>query len=335
MGDGARTMTRRDALRITAVTGVAGAFGGGIAVSLLRQLGLHHVSETRTRMGTVVTLTAVHPDADDARSMIGTAFEEMARLEALLSRHRPDTPVARLNLSGVLERPPAELVEVLAHAQSVSRASGGAFDVTVLPLVRLWESSFAERGRPPAHAAIEATRRLVDYRRLEVTGDRVTLADAGMAVSLDGIAKGFVVDRTIGLLAALGADRVLVNAGGDMASAGEGSLRDPWSVGIQDPHRPEEIVDVVRLAGDCIATSGDYQGSFTQDRRYHHIVDPRTGRSPETVSSASVVARSAMQADALSTAVMVLGPEPGVALLDSTPGVSGLIVGKLGERIRT
>lgn len=328
-------VTRREALRITAVTGVAVAFGGGIATALWRQLGLHRVSETRSLMGTIVTLTVLHPEAGEARRMIGAGFAEMLRLESILSRHRPDTPVATLNVTGSLERPPAELVAVLAHARSVSRASAGAFDVTVLPLVRLWEASFTATGRPPSDDAIETTRRLVGYRRLDVSDDRIAFAQAGMALSLDGIAKGFVVDRAIETLVARGADRVLVDAGGDMATAGEGSLREPWSVGIQDPHRPGEVVDVVRLAGECVATSGDYQQSFTRDRRYHHIVDPRTGRSPEALSSASVVAPSAMQADALSTAVMVLGPHAGAALLESTPGVAGVIVDKVGRRIRT
>ncbi len=330
-----RGMTRRDALRITAVSGIAAAFGGGVTASLLRQLGLHRVSETRTLMGTVVTLTVVHAEAGEARGMIGAAFEEMLRLESLLSRHRADTPVASLNASGVLDEPPTELVEVLLHARSVSEATGGAFDVTVLPLVRLWESSFAAHGGPPSDTSVDRTRGLVDYRRLEISGDRVAFAEDGMALSLDGVAKGFVVDRAVEVFVSRGADRVLVDAGGDMASAGAGSLRDPWSVGIQDPHRPEDIVHLVRLAGDCVATSGDYQQSFTQDRRYHHIVDPRTGRSPEAVASASVVAPSAMQADALSTAVMVLGPSAGIALLHSTPGVSGIIVDKVGRRIRT
>lgn len=328
-------VTRREVLRITAVTGVAAVFGGGVATALLRQLGLHRVAETRSLMGTVVTLTVVHPEADEARRMIGAGFAEMVRLESILSRHRRDTPVGALNATGSLERPPAELVTVLACARTVSGASAGAFDVTVLPLVRLWEASFAATGRPPSDQAIETTRRLVDYRRLDVSEDRVAFADTGMALSLDGIAKGFVVDRAVETLVARGADRVLVDAGGDMATAGAGSVREPWSVGIQDPHRPRELVDVVRLAGECVATSGDYQQSFTRDRRHHHIVDPRTGRSPEVLSSASVVAPSAMQADALSTAVMVLGPDAGVALLDSTPGAAGVIVNKIGERIRT
>jgi thiamine biosynthesis lipoprotein len=328
-------VTRREALRITALTGVTVALGGGGVAAVLRHLGLHRVSETRSLMGTIVTLTAIHPEAAEAGRMIGAGFAEMVRLESLLSRHRPDTPVGKLNAEGSLQRPPSELLAVLAHAGSVSRASDGAFDATVLPLVRLWESSFATTGRPPSDDAIDATRRRVDYRGLDVREDRIAFAQPGMALSLDGIAKGFVVDRAIETLVARGADRVLVDAGGDMATAGDGSIREPWSVGIEDPHRPGGVVDVVRLAGACVATSGDYQQSFTQDRRYHHIIDPRTGRSPEALSSASVVAPSAMQADALSTAVMVLGPDAGAALLDSTPGVSGVIVDKLGRRTRT
>jgi thiamine biosynthesis lipoprotein len=156
-----------------------------------------------------------------------------------------------------------------------------------------------------------------------------------MSVTLDGIAKGYVVDRTVATLVGAGADRVLVDAGGDMASGGQGSIDEPWTVAVQDPRDESRAVGLVRLAGECIATSGDYLQSFTEDRSAHHIIDPRTGRSPAHTASVSVVAESAMAADALSTAVMVLGPDAGVRLLEPLDGVEGLVVTKGGEALRT
>lgn len=333
MSDG--SLSRREALRITAVAGLSAAFGGGLTVGVLREARLRRVSETRTRMGTVVTLTSVHPDAAAARAMIRAGFDEMARLESVLSRHRPDTAVGRLNAAGNLVEAPTELLTVLRRAREVSEQSEGAFDPTVAPLLGLYERVFESTGRPPADADVRAALVLVDYRGVEVAGRAVSFADPRMSITLDGIAKGYIVDRTIDVLVRRGAERVLVDAGGDMSTAGSGSTVDPWTVAVQDPHRPRGTVGVVQLGGQCIATSGDYMGSFTRDRRFHHIIDPRTGWSPPALSCVSVVARTAMLADALSTTVMVLGAERGLELLARRPDVEGLIVTKMGERLRS
>lgn len=327
-------MDRRQALRITAVAGLSVAFAGGLGAGVLRQLGLRRVRETRTRMGTVVTLTVVSPDADEARSWIRGAFAEMERLEAVLSRHRDDSALGRLNREGRLSAPPPELLGVLMRASEVSRLSGGAFDATVAPLLRLYERSFALTGRAPSDVRVAEALALVDHGAVKVGDDMVAFERPGMAVTLDGIAKGYIVDRTLDVLVARGADRVLVDAGGDMATAGAGSLDEEWTVGIQDPHT-EGVLGLVRLGGGCIATSGDYMRTFTEDRRLHHILDPRTGRSPEETSSVSVICGTAMEADALSTALLVLGPERGIELLERISGAEGMIVTKDGARFRS
>ena len=120
-----------------------------------------------------------------------------------------------------------------------------------------------------------------------------------------------------------------------MATAGAGSAADPWTIAIQDPHNEAGYAGLVRLGGECIATSGDYMQAFTEDRRFHHIIDPRSGASPIETSGVSVVAGSAMEADALSTAALVLGPDDGIALLERRRGVEGLIVTKDGRRVRS
>ena len=333
--DGARTMDRRQVLRITAVSGAAVALGGGILSGVLRRAGLHRVRETRTRMGTVVTITVVHPEVDVAKRMVSASFAEMERLESLLSRHRADTPVARLNAVGSLVEAPAELVEVVERAQMFSAITDGAFDITIKPLLDLYGRWFASAEAPPSGEDVSAALKLVDYRGVRVEGHSIELADPRMSITLDGIAKGYIVDRTIDVLVAAGAERVMVNAGGDMASAGDGSVDDPWTISIQDPHDEERYVELVRLGGDCIATSGDYMRTFTEDRRFHHIIDPRTGYSPPLTSSVSVVASTAMDADALSTAVLVLGPRKGLDLLEGLDGVDGVIVTKAREQVRT
>ncbi|MDX1494145.1 MAG: FAD:protein FMN transferase [Longimicrobiales bacterium] len=328
-------MTRREVLRITAVSGLSAAFGAGIVSAVLRDARLHRVRRTRSRMGTLVTLTVVHPDAAAAEAMTEAAFQEMERLESILSRHRPDAALGRLNAQGRLDQPPSELVAVLREALALARASQGAFDPTVLPLLELYQRSFASAQGPPSPDEVAAALTRVDYRQVHLSAAEVVLDGPGVGVTLDGIAKGFVVDRTVETLVRLGAERVLVDAGGDMATAGEGAAGEPWTVAIQDPHRREGRAASLRLAGEGLATSGDYLNRFSPDGRHHHILDPRTGRSPEQASSVSVVAPTAMQADGLSTAVMVMGPEQGLELLEKTGGVEGLVLAKNGERRET
>ena len=328
-----RSISRRDALRITAGVGLGVAFGAGVGAELFRRAGLRRIRETRMQMGTVVTLTVVHPDGAAARAMVTSAFEEMERLESILSRYRRESAVGRLNRAGRLDAPPRALVEVLTLADQVSRRSAGAFDVTIGPLIDLHVDAFRTSGMPPAEREIDRVLARVDYRGLDVDGERVELAEPGMGVSLDGIAKGFIVDRTVGHLVAGGAERVLVDAGGDMASGGGGIGVDPWTVGVQHPRSGEDLVGRVRLDGASIATSGDYLRHFTPDRRHHDILDPRTGRSPDRVSSATVVASSAARADALSTAALVLGPEDGVQLIDRLDDAECLLVAKDGTRV--
>lgn len=330
-----RSLSRRDALRITAVAGVSVAFGGGLGVGILRQAGLRRFSETRFRIGTVVTITVVHPEQEAARQMVAASFSEIERLESKLSRHRADTPVARLNATARLDNPPPALLTVLDCADRYARMTDGAFDVTIAPLLSLYERSFVDLGRAPVDEEVEAALELVDYRALHVTDRSIDFDDPRMSLTLDGIAKGFIVDRTVGVLVAHGSERVMVNAGGDMATGGSRSEADPWTIGIQDPHDDSDYVGLIRLGGECIATSGDYLSSFTEDRRLHHIIDPRTGRSPARASSVSVVASTAMDADAISTAVMVLGPEAGLAMLEQLPDAEGVVVTKDGQRFRS
>lgn len=302
-------LSRRQALRITAVAGVSTAFGGGLIRTLVNEAGLHRVRESRPAMGTVVTLTVLHPEPGAAREMVRSAFDEMKRLEGILTRHDQAGGVARLNRNGVLHAAPLELLHVLDAARVVSERTDGAFDVTALPLLEVMERAFAERGAPPSDEEVRTARRHVDYRGIEVDGRTISLRP-GARITLDGVAKGFIVDRTRDLLSRMGAERILVDAGGDMsASEGDRSLA-PWTVAIQNPES-EDAAELLHLRDGSVATSGDYMRTFTLDRRHHHILDPRTGRSARGGASVSVLHGSAMWADAFSTAHMVLGPGEG------------------------
>jgi thiamine biosynthesis lipoprotein len=328
--------TRRQALRITAVAGLGLAFGGAVTAGIFRMSGLRRVRATRTQMAMRVTITAIHPDVAFAREMVDDAFAEIERLEGVLSRHRPGTALDQLNRKGIVYDAPEELLAVLATSRRFSELTGGAFDPTIAPVLALYERELAASGGLPAAAEIDEALALVDYRAVVVVGKTVRFEKPGMTLTLDGIGKGFIVDRAADGLVAAGADRVMVEAGGDVAtSGGPGDGFDGWQLAVQDPRSANGVLGVLTVDGEAVSTSGDYVHSFSDDREAHHIVDPRTGRSPEGASAATIIAPTAMESDALSTGVMVLGPAEGVALLDSLDGVEGLIITKEGRALRS
>lgn len=327
-----RKVTRRDALRITAVGGAALVLGGGLTREILRRAGLRRVTETRPRLGTLVTITAVHEDGEAARAIVRSGFAEIERLESILNRHVPDTPMSALNRDSVLAPVPDELRAVLRRAETVHELSGGAFDPTVAPLLRTYERRHERDGSLPTRTEIERALGSVGFDGIELADGSVRFNRPGMALTLDGIAKGFVVDRAVGAIAATGAERIMVDAGGDIASGGAAVRDEPWTIAVGAPDDPDRSLARLRLSGQAVATSGDYMQAFTQDRRHHHILDPRTGRSPEHTSSVTVVTDTAMDADALSTALLVLGPEEDLAMLERVPGAEALVVTKDGRR---
>jgi len=323
-----RSLPRRQVLRISAAVGASAVLGGGLLRSVLENAGLHRVRQTRTQMGTLVSISAVHPDAEAARMMVADTFDEIERLESLLSRHRAGTPVWSLNETGVIRAPAREVLEVVQKGLDYSALTAGAFDITIAPLLNLYNSSFSETGVAPPRDEVRRALALVGSRHVRVSESEIAFEKVGMAVTLDGIAKGYIVDRAVEVLQKRGATRVLVNAGGDMSSAGEALGGEAWRIGLQDPRVPDGNLDVVQLRGESVATSGDYMQYLTPDMSLHHILDPRTGSSPGHTSGVSVVAPSAMAADALSTAALVLGPRDGMELLERLDGIEGMIVTK-------
>jgi thiamine biosynthesis lipoprotein len=165
-----------------------------------------------------VTISVTHESVVDARALVEAAFAELERLEAILSRHRTGSPLDHLAKERILRDPPRELVRVLRRAQEVSNQSGGAFDVSIAPLLSLYQSKVASADpHLPSDAEVARSLSLVDFQRIRVEDDAIALELPGMAITLDGIAKGFVVDRVVQTLAVRGAQPLLVEAGGDFA----------------------------------------------------------------------------------------------------------------------
>jgi thiamine biosynthesis lipoprotein len=290
----------------------------------------------RPAMGTLVSVSAVGPSADRLDEAIGRAFEEMDRLIALLSRFEPASPVSQLNAAGRLDGAPPEVVRVVRNALDYHAVSGGAFDATVAPLVDLFADRFG-RDAPVAPTAAEVREALerVGSRHVAVERRRIRFAREGVAVTLDGIAKGYIVDGMARALDRRGVTRYLINAGGDIRTRGAKQPGRPWTIAVRDPSPRATFPDTIHLTDAAVATSGSYEACFDDDRAFHHIVSAETGRSPEGVASVSVVAPTAMAADALATGTFVLGPRDGVALIERLGGCACLIIDRDGRQWRS
>lgn len=291
------------------------------------------LQDQRIMMGTVVSVTVFTHDEERGRDAIEAAFTEIARVEALTSRHAEEGEVSRINGQGRREeRFPVsrELATILERSLHFSRLSGGAFDVTVAPLIVLWLGP--EGVRVPSGAAVRAALPKVDYRKLTVnTGTGTLTLPVGMAVDLDGIAKGHAVDRAVRVLRLRGIEAAIVDAGGNIGLLGAPPRGGMWRVGIKHP-REDGLVGTLLLERGSVATSGDYQHfTVVNGVRYHHLLDPSTGRPASGVMSVTVTAARAIDADALSTAVFVLGAEKGMTLVEELDGVDAVIVTGRGE----
>ncbi len=320
-------MNRRGFIRLFAAMGVAAASGNLLNQSLaLRSLGpTSTVTLTRPMMGTSVSISVLDVNNFRATEAAEAALAEMEQLEKILSRYRPDSPVYRLNQDGHLVRAPMELLKVLDRARFFSELSEGAFDVTVQPIVDLISRSFAASGQPPSESELANILRDVDYHDIELAGSTIGLRH-GSGVTLDGIAKGYIVDRAIEVLKGQGCQNALVAASGDIRTLGDKENGKGWRVGIQDPLRPDNLIRIMNVADRAVATSGDYEIFFDANKQYFHIVNPKTGHSPQEIHSATIVANNAMDADAIGTTVMVLGARQGLELVERIEGAECFLV---------
>ena len=282
------------------------------------------LGEHRLAMGTLVSVTVFGGTPSDTEPAVSAAFEEIERVEALTTRYGAGSPIAVLNGRGG-GPVSVDAGRVIARSLAVSEATAGAFDATVAPLVDAW--TFDEDAQLPEHADIQRALERVGYRGVAVdtAAWRVDLA-AGAAVDLDGIAKGYAVDRAISVLRGRGIEAAIVDAGGDVGLLGDSPHAGGWRIGVKHP-RAEGLLGVLVLDGGSVATSGDYQRCAVIDGvRYHHILDPSTGYPARGVMSVTVAARRCVDADALATAVFVMGARDGLAFVEAAEGVEAVLV---------
>ncbi|MFP4071230.1 MAG: FAD:protein FMN transferase [Desulfovibrionales bacterium] len=329
------TCTRRTFLRRSAMLGLGVCvFGLAPLSSQAARFGRdgHVFSTTRVMLGTIVHMTVVHPSKDLAQEAVGRAYEEMQSLSKVFDRHQADTALSVFNEKGMLKAAPQELLQVMDRAARLHVLSGGAFDVTVAPVVDLFKAK-SSGGRPLelTNDELAAALSLVDARSIDVSDNTIRMKRQGMGCSLDGIAKGYIVDRASAVLSRHGIHNHLINAGGDIRTRGHNAKGRPWSIAVEDPSGRGDYPAVIRMGDGALATSGGYEIFFDQEKLYHHIISPKTGMSPNTAASVTVRAHSVLEADALSTAVFVMQPQQGISFVNSLPGRECFLVGKDGR----
>jgi thiamine biosynthesis lipoprotein len=296
----------------------------------------YKVTCSRPAMGTFVSISVLARSQERAEEAIGLAFQEMDRLVKLLNRFDGASAVSYLNQGGGLRYAPPEVCTVIGRSLHYHEICAGAFDISVKPLIDLFQRDLsgatpAEPGRRELAEALE----LVGSRDIELAGRTIGFKKSGMGITLDGIAKGYIVDRMADVLTRHRVRDYLINAGGDIRAAGTKEAKQPWTVAVQDPAKRGNFPDVVHLRDAGVATSGSYEIYFDRERLFHHLVSSRTGRSPDLNASVSIIAPTTMAADALATSVFVMDPAEAIGFVESLPRCECLILEKDGHQRRS
>ncbi len=283
-------------------------------------------------LGTEISVYLWHEVPEEAQELVEAVFAETARIDELMSTYKVSSRITVVN-EFAAERPVdagRELYDLIERSLDVSVLTHGAFDITYESVGQHYD--FRERVRPDAET-IERERERIDYRLVELDSgsNSVRFSKPGVRINLGGIAKGYVVERGIDILRRRGVTNAIVTAGGDSRLLGDRRGR-PFMVGIRDPRVEGEVAISVPLENEAISTSGDYERYFEQDGvRYHHIIQPSTGKPAAGVHSATVIGPDAVMTDALSTSVFVMGVDRGLRLIAGLPDYESIVIDEDGQ----
>jgi len=296
---------------------------------------------TGNTMGTTYSVRIVAPETNTgAKDLQGEIETELSRITALMSTYIDDSQLSRFNSSDSVDWVSVDpsVVDVVDAALRASAISDGAFDPTVAPLVELW--GFGGSGphdTPPPQSEIDAAIETVGFGLVSTREEPPALRKLAPAVALDlsALAKGYAVDRIDWLLDSRGLDDYMIEVGGEVKTRGHNQDKEPWRIAVERPIATERSVyTVLRLSGEAVATSGDYRNFFEIDgRRYSHAIDPRNGRpAGNDLASVTIVASSAMEADAMATALLVMGPDKGMRFANEQR-IAALFLRRDGDKI--
>ncbi len=288
----------------------------------------HIVKDTRDMMHTFIEISLAGNDDKTTRELLEKGFNIFKRYEKRYNFFDPASTLCSLNRSRRPFKASQELYRMLQMCLSISEKSRGAFDITVGPLVRLWDFSSPDP-EVPHDLDIKRVLETIGYRNITLTRDRIE-KKPGIQIDLSGVVKGFAVDEACDFFIKKGIRQAMVNGGRNIRVIGRNMRGEPWRIGILNPRNPEELLAVLSIEDEAVATSGDYENYFVKNGvRYHHLLDPATGHPVSHCQSATVLSRSAAMTDMLSTTAFVLGPEKGKPVLEAF-GCEGVFITEEG-----
>ena len=282
-------------------------------------------------MGTSISVEVWCDNYAEGSDAIGAVMQEMHRIDHAMSPYKPESELSRINRDAAScdVAVSSEMCQLLQRAEQYSKMSDGAFDITYAAVGRLYD--YRQHIRPSA-SELAVALQAVNYRHVQIDAraGTVRFAHPGTWIDLGGFAKGHAVDNATAILRDRGIRHANVTAGGDSRVIGDRRGR-PWSIGVRDPARPGEVIAVLPLEDTSISTSGDYERCFVENgTRFHHLIDPSTGQSPNTLRSVTVLGEDGLTTAAFSKCVFVLGLERGMQLLAKQPGLDAIAVDAAG-----
>jgi thiamine biosynthesis lipoprotein len=283
-------------------------------------------------MGTRIAVELWHEDASEAERAIEAVLGEMHRVDALMSHYKPESQLSQINARAALApvAVDSELASLIERAGKLSALTGGAFDITYASVGYLYDYRAHQK---PTDEQIEAGLGAVNWRHVVVDpkDSTVRFTRSGVRIDLGGIAKGYAVDRAIAILESRGVRHASVTAGGDSRIIGDRFGR-PWIIVIRHPDDADKVIARIPMIDAAISTSGDYERYFDEDgKRFHHIIDPHTGKSAGELRSVTIIGPDATTTDGLSTSVFVMGPERGIELIERLGDVDAVVVKSDGK----
>jgi FAD:protein FMN transferase len=304
-----------------------------IGTTVSAEQSLLKIQRSEELMDTFFTITVYSDSQETAETAITAAFNEIKKIESELSVYLSDSELAKLNREKILKSPSEDLKKNIERALYFSSLSNGAFDITVQPVLDLYKKIFSEKNEPPAGEEINRELIKVDYKKIIVKDQEIRIGD-DQIITLGGIAKGYAVEKAIETLKDRNISMALVDASGNMRALGK-KPEGTWNIALADPRDMNNYITIIPLDNNAVSTSDDYERYFDDKLKYHHIINPETGYSATELISVTIVTNNAFDADALSTAVFVLGKEKGMELIESLPDVEGLIITKEREILRS
>lgn len=296
-----------------------------VAAGACSQTALSSFSKTRALMDTFITVTVYAPDKDSAEAAFDAAFERMSQIEQAASIYLEAAEAYQLNARGFIEGASDDLKNLVEQSVEYGELTGGYFDITVQPVLELWESGLWKETLQVQQERVSEAMELVGYDKIVLNGDSISLQPE-MKITLGGIAKGYAAGEALRALEEIGIEHAVVNAGGDSATLGKKPDGSGWLASLKNPDDSTQWIAAFSLEGDSIATSGNYERYFSPDKQVSHLLNPLTGFSESNCISVTIITPRAELADALATAVFVMGPAEGISFVNSLDDVECMII---------